>query len=74
MNFNDINMYTLPTRTTTHNLFTSLYNWMMIKTYKKMFTQMFADITGTGEEDEPPQIEKKASSKAGGKTRRGKRD
>jgi len=47
---------------------------MMIKTYKKMFTQMFADITGTGEEDAPPQIEKKPSSKSGGKTRRGKRD
>jgi len=35
---------------------------------------MFADITGTGEEDAPPQIEKKPSSKSGGKTRRGKRD
>ena len=35
---------------------------------------MFADMTGTGEEDAPPQIEKKPSSKAGGKTRRGKRD
>ena len=34
----------------------------------KMLTQMFQDITGTGEEPAAPQIEKKASSKAGGKT------
>jgi hypothetical protein len=41
----------------------------------KMLTQMFQDITGTGEEPAAPQIEKKASSKAGGKTvRRGKYD
>lgn len=41
----------------------------------KMLTQMFQDMTGSGEEPEAPQIEKKASSKAGGKTtRRGKRD
>jgi hypothetical protein len=40
----------------------------------KMLTQMFQDMTGTGEEPEP-QVEKKVSSKAGGKTaRRGKRD
>jgi len=41
----------------------------------KMFTKMFQDMTGSGEEAEVPQIEKKPSSKAGGKTsRRGKRD
>ena len=41
----------------------------------KMLTQMFQDMTGTGEEPAAPQIEKKASSKAGGKTvRRGKYD
>ncbi|KAL7537515.1 hypothetical protein ACHAXR_009802 [Thalassiosira sp. AJA248-18] len=41
----------------------------------KMLTQMFHDMTGTGEEPDPPPIEKKPSSKAGGKTaRRGKRD
>mmetsp|Transcript_24798 Transcript_24798/g.59819 ORF Transcript_24798/g.59819 Transcript_24798/m.59819 type:complete len:255 (-) Transcript_24798:410-1174(-) len=41
----------------------------------KMLTQMFQDMTGTGEEPTAHQIEKKQSSKAGGKTaRRGKRD
>ncbi len=41
----------------------------------QMLTQMFQDVTGTGEEEPAPQIEKKQSSKAGGKTaRRGKRD
>jgi len=41
----------------------------------KMLTQMFQDMTGTGEEPEAPAIEKKPSAKAGGKTaRRGKRD
>ncbi|KAL7553419.1 hypothetical protein ACHAWF_016701 [Thalassiosira exigua] len=41
----------------------------------KMLTQMFQDMTGTGEEPEPQKVERKASSKAGGKTtRRGKRD
>ena len=41
-----------------------------------MLTQMFQDITGSGEdEDAPLQIEKKQSTKAGSKTsRRGKRD
>ena len=40
-----------------------------------MLTQMFQDMTGTGEEPAAPQIGKKASSKAGGKTaRRGKYD
>lgn len=41
----------------------------------QMLTQMFQDMTGTGEEPAPPSIERKPSSKAGGKTaRRGKRD
>mmetsp|Transcript_10413 Transcript_10413/g.22638 ORF Transcript_10413/g.22638 Transcript_10413/m.22638 type:complete len:249 (-) Transcript_10413:305-1051(-) len=41
----------------------------------KMLTQMIQDMTGSGEEAAPPPIEKKVSSKAGGKTaRRGKRD
>jgi hypothetical protein len=40
-----------------------------------MLTQMFQDMTGMGEEQAVPAIEKKPSSKAGGKTvRRGKRD
>ena len=75
MDLNDINMYTLLLERQLTTYLLLFCNWMMmIKTYKKMFTQMFADITGTGEEDAPPQIEKKPSSKAGGKTRRGKRD
>jgi len=41
----------------------------------KMLTQMIQDMTGSGEEAALPPIEKKVSSKAGGKTaRRGKRD
>ncbi len=40
-----------------------------------MLTQMFQDMTGMGEDQAIPVIEKKPSSKAGGKTvRRGKRD
>ena len=73
MDLHDINMQRTTSRKTTHNLLL----FIILdddKIYIKMFTQMFADITGTGEEDAPPQIEKKPSSKAGGKTRRGKRD
>lgn len=41
----------------------------------QMLTQMFQDMTGTGEDEAASAIEKKPSSKAGGKTaRRGKRD
>ncbi len=40
-----------------------------------MLAQMFQDMTGMGEDQAVPVIEKKPSSKAGGKTvRRGKRD
>ena len=49
-------------------------NTNILDTYQ-MLTQMFQDMTGAGEEAAPPAIEKKQSSKAGGKTaRRGKRD
>eukprot|EP00569_Conticribra_weissflogii_P007909 CAMPEP_0171350336 /NCGR_PEP_ID=MMETSP0878-20121228/36161_1 /TAXON_ID=67004 /ORGANISM="Thalassiosira weissflogii, Strain CCMP1336" /LENGTH=253 /DNA_ID=CAMNT_0011855241 /DNA_START=8 /DNA_END=769 /DNA_ORIENTATION=- len=41
----------------------------------KMLTQLWGDLTGTGEDDSPSAIEKKPSAKAGGKTaRRGKKD